>query len=141
MKVALQKTTNTSKISNARLTNNKLNLQVPFTAQSVKCTVRSMKSQKHEAFSLKCQAASTSEAAPATDEKNIPKSTTWELDFCSRPLLDERGKKIWELLICDSQRNFEYSQFFPNNKINSTEVCPTTTSVAAIWLSPPALLC
>jgi hypothetical protein len=37
-------------------------------------------------------------------------------------LLDERGKKVWELLICDPERNFEYSEYFPNSKINSAEV-------------------
>ena len=36
--------------------------------------------------------------------------------------LDERGKKIWELLICDPERNFEFAQYFPNNKINSGEL-------------------
>lgn len=46
----------------------------------------------------------------------------WEVDFCSRPLLDERGKKVWELLICDPERNFEYAQYFPNSRINSAEV-------------------
>jgi hypothetical protein len=51
-----------------------------------------------------------------------PTSTVWELDFCSRPILDERGKKVWELLICDPSRAFEYSLYFPNNKINSTEL-------------------
>lgn len=51
-----------------------------------------------------------------------PTSTVWELDFCSRPILDERGKKVWELLICDPSRTFEYSMYFPNNKINSTEL-------------------
>lgn len=60
---------------------------------------------------------STSSAA-----KGLPKSSVWEIDFCSRPLLDERGKKVWELLICDPERNFEYSEYFPNSKINSAEV-------------------
>eukprot|EP00898_Chlorokybus_atmophyticus_P003540 jgi/Chlat1/4187/Chrsp27S04284 len=43
----------------------------------------------------------------------------WELDFCSRPILDARGKKVWELLICNSTRSFEYAEYFPNNRINS----------------------
>ena len=51
-----------------------------------------------------------------------PQAKEWQLDFCSRPMLDERGKKIWELLICSPDRSFEYSRFFPNNKINSGEV-------------------
>jgi len=49
-------------------------------------------------------------------------SPVWELDFCSRPLLDERGKKVWELLITDPERSFEHSQYFPNSRINSAEL-------------------
>jgi len=30
--------------------------------------------------------------------------------------------QVWELIICDPQRNFEYAQYYPNNKINSAEV-------------------
>jgi hypothetical protein len=37
-------------------------------------------------------------------------------------MLDERGKKVWEVLICDEQRNFEFSQYLPNNKVTSAEV-------------------
>lgn len=43
----------------------------------------------------------------------------WELDFCSRPIVDERGKKVWELLVTDSERSFVFAEYFPNNKINS----------------------
>jgi hypothetical protein len=39
-------------------------------------------------------------------------------------MLDERGKKVWELLICSADRSFEYAVYFPNNKINSAEVRP-----------------
>lgn len=53
---------------------------------------------------------------------NIPQSDIWELDFCSRPMVDGRNKKVWELLICDPQRNFQHSEYFANNRINSTEV-------------------
>jgi hypothetical protein len=62
------------------------------------------------------------DAAAAQVANTIPKSDTWELDFCSRPMLDERGKKVWELLITDQDRTFQYSQYFPNSKINSVEV-------------------
>lgn len=55
-------------------------------------------------------------------QKGSPQSQVWELDFCSRPILDERGKKRWELLVCSPNRDFEYSAYFPNNKINSTQV-------------------
>ena len=66
---------------------------------------------------------STSSTAYGPHQKGLPQSQVWELDFCSRPLLDERGKKRWELLICSPDRQFEYSAYFPNNKINSTQVC------------------
>ena len=73
-----------------------------------------------------CRAEIAGNAVEATTEtssqKGVPTSIIWELDFCSRPIVDERGKKVWELLICDPDRNFEYAQYFPNNKINSSEV-------------------
>lgn len=61
----------------------------------------------------------------SSSSKGTPNSGVWEIDFCSRPLLDERGKKVWELLICDPERNFEYSEYFPNSKINSGELKKT----------------
>ncbi|GMI75773.1 hypothetical protein like AT3G08010 [Hibiscus trionum] len=53
---------------------------------------------------------------PETDPAGV---TEWELDFCSRPILDIRGKKIWELLVCDSSLSLQYTKYFPNNVINS----------------------
>lgn len=44
---------------------------------------------------------------------------------------------MWELVICDPERSFEYAQYYPNNKINSGEV-------GAAWIAAscgrPALL-
>lgn len=51
-------------------------------------------------------------AAVDLTQTGVPTSNVWELDFCSRPILDERGKKVWELLICDPSRSFEYSEIF-----------------------------
>lgn len=59
------------------------------------------------------------EEAFEDDGEDLSDITEWQLDFCSRPIVDERGKKVWELLICDSARRFEYAQYFPNNVINS----------------------
>jgi hypothetical protein len=61
-------------------------------------------------------------APSSSSASTVPTSPVWELDFCSRPLLDERGKKVWELLITDPDRSFEYSQYFPNSRINSAEL-------------------
>ncbi|HEY9849286.1 MAG TPA: Tab2/Atab2 family RNA-binding protein [Leptolyngbyaceae cyanobacterium] len=53
--------------------------------------------------------------------------TIWELDFYSRPIFDENKKKQWEVLLCESSLDvgdssdsiFRYSQFCPNNQVNS----------------------
>jgi len=45
--------------------------------------------------------------------------TVWELDFYSRPILDEQQKKLWEVLVCDPERAFEYARFCPSNQVNS----------------------
>lgn len=46
----------------------------------------------------------------------------WELDFFSRPILDRRGKKVWELLITDSDSSFVFSEFFASNEISSSNL-------------------
>ena len=51
----------------------------------------------------------------------------WEIDFYSRPLVDERQKKVWELLVCESPSStqqsssdlFRYAQYCPSDKVNS----------------------
>lgn len=53
---------------------------------------------------------------------SVPQASVWQLDFCSRPVVDERGKKKWELMICDENRSFEFARFFTNNQINSAQV-------------------
>ena len=53
--------------------------------------------------------------------------TIWELDFYSRPVLDDNQKKLWELLICESPLTvgrstdslFRYSQWCPSETVNS----------------------
>ncbi|MGB3402029.1 MAG: Tab2/Atab2 family RNA-binding protein [Microcoleaceae cyanobacterium] len=55
-------------------------------------------------------------------------ATIWELDFYSRPLRDEDGKKVWEVLICETplgindqaESLFRYTQFCPSTQVNST---------------------
>ena len=46
-------------------------------------------------------------------------ANTWELDFYSRPLLDENGKKRWEALICSSDGSFQWQRFCPADSVNS----------------------
>jgi RNA-binding protein Tab2/Atab2 len=44
----------------------------------------------------------------------------WQADFYRRPLQDEAGKPLWELLICDSEGSFEFSAFCSQGEANST---------------------
>ena len=56
--------------------------------------------------------------------------TVWELDFYSRPILDERKKKRWEILICegvqaiddDPDKLFRYSKYVSNSEVNSEQL-------------------
>lgn len=43
----------------------------------------------------------------------------WEIDFYSRPILDEQQKKVWELLVCDTQRTFEFTKFCAGSQANA----------------------
>ena len=54
----------------------------------------------------------------------------WEIDFYSRPIVDENGKKRWEVLICespadidgDAETGLRYSRFCSNKDVNSLTV-------------------
>ncbi|OEL27150.1 hypothetical protein BAE44_0011835 [Dichanthelium oligosanthes] len=54
----------------------------------------------------------------------------WELDFCSRPILDARGKKVWELVVCDATLSLQFTRYFPNNAINSVTLRDALSSVS-----------
>ena len=76
--------------------------------------------------------AVTSNATNEATESEIKKLTTdWQIDFCSRPLRDDRGKKVWELLVTDDARTFEHAEYFPNNRINSVELARALERVMA----------
>ena len=61
-------------------------------------------------------------------EKDVPvplapvASEVWELDFYSRPVVGVDGKKLWELIITDSQASFEHVEAIPNSLVNSREL-------------------
>ncbi|KAL3719147.1 hypothetical protein ACJRO7_004147 [Eucalyptus globulus] len=64
---------------------------------------------------------------PETDSESI---SAWELDFCSRPILDIRGKKVWELVVCDDSLSLQYTKYFPNNVINSITLKDAIVSIS-----------
>jgi hypothetical protein len=49
-------------------------------------------------------------------------SDEWELDFYSRPVIDEKGKKLWEVLLCDKSGNYRVARNMPSNLVNSREL-------------------
>lgn len=57
-------------------------------------------------------------------------NTVWELDFYSRPVLDENGKKLWEVLICESPNDIDRS---PDTLFKYTQYCSSKT-VNSLWL-------
>lgn len=57
-------------------------------------------------------------------------SNIWELDFYSRPLLDANSKKVWELLICDRDRIFEWVRECPSTEVNSEWLAKQLTDCA-----------
>ncbi|PZO17361.1 MAG: hypothetical protein DCF25_11245 [Leptolyngbya foveolarum] len=46
----------------------------------------------------------------------------WQLDFYRRPLQDDHGKPLWELLICDQAMNFTYAAFCPQAEASAVWV-------------------
>lgn len=46
--------------------------------------------------------------------------TIWQVDFYRRPLQDQQGTPLWELLICTPNRSLEFSAFCPQPEANIT---------------------
>lgn len=67
----------------------------------------------------------TPPAAPIAETTLTPGakiSNEWELDVYSRPVVGADGKKLWELLVCDSTGNLRHVTPIPSNMVNSREV-------------------
>lgn len=72
--------------------------------------------------------------------------SVWELDFYSRPVLDDNQKKLWEVLICegivDTQTKpdqlFRYSKFLRNTEVNSVNLKGAIEEAMAEAETPPS---
>ncbi|MGP1375520.1 MAG: Tab2/Atab2 family RNA-binding protein [Almyronema sp.] len=72
--------------------------------------------------------------------------TVWELDFYSRPIVDERGKKCWEVLISEGVQSvnanhtdlFQYSKFLANTEVNSIQLQAALEEAIAQAPKPPS---
>lgn len=73
-------------------------------------------------------------------------TTIWELDFYSRPILDEQGKKIWEILVCESPLSidspldslFRYGEYCPSSEVNSVRLKAVLEGAIARASQPPS---
>jgi RNA-binding protein Tab2/Atab2 len=71
--------------------------------------------------------------------------TVWELDFYSRPILDEKKKKIWEVLVCESPLSvdlqpealFRYAEFCSSAEVNSVHLKKVIEAAIAQAPFPP----
>lgn len=69
----------------------------------------------------------------------------WELDFYSRPILDENQKKVWEVLLCESpldtrqstEELFRYASWCPNQQVNSIWLQSAIADAIAQSQQPP----
>ncbi|MEL6814422.1 MAG: Tab2/Atab2 family RNA-binding protein [Cyanobacteria bacterium J06598_3] len=43
----------------------------------------------------------------------------WQLDFYRRPLQDDQGNPLWELIICDEGMDFSYGEFCPQAEVGA----------------------
>ncbi|UZQ54970.1 Tab2/Atab2 family RNA-binding protein [Trichothermofontia sichuanensis B231] len=72
-------------------------------------------------------------------------NTIWELDFYSRPIVDENNKKRWEMLVCESPLTpnrsldslFRYSQFCDSSQVNSIWLKAALEAAIAKAEQPP----
>jgi len=72
-------------------------------------------------------------------------TTIWELDYYSRPILDEQNKKVWEVLICESPTTvgaqpedlFQFSEYCPSSEVNSAWLKDAIEAAIAIAPNPP----
>lgn len=92
-------------------------------------SVSSASSLEAETFDQAEEDDPTSELSFLDPEIEPQSILEWELDFCSRPILDNRGKKIWELVVCDDSLSLQYTKYFPNNVINSITLKDSLLSI------------
>jgi hypothetical protein len=72
-------------------------------------------------------------------------ATIWELDFYSRPVLDDNQKKLWELLVCESPLDicakpdslFRYAEFCSSTEVNSVRLRQALEQAIAQAPTPP----
>jgi RNA-binding protein Tab2/Atab2 len=70
---------------------------------------------------------------------------TWEIDFYSRPILDNQQKKVWELLVCESPQStrqsadslFRFAQNCPSDRVNAAWLSDALQQAIALSTEAP----
>jgi hypothetical protein len=63
--------------------------------------------------------------------------TTWEVDFYRRPLRDEDGKPLWELLVCDTAGSFRHNAVCPQTEAGRDWLVARLEDLVAAGLALP----
>lgn len=64
----------------------------------------------------------------------------WQVDFHPCPLLDDQGKRVWELLVCDSTGTWQQACYASNQEVNSRWVSERLQAYLALAPVPPLLI-
>ncbi|MFB2923651.1 MULTISPECIES: Tab2/Atab2 family RNA-binding protein [Aerosakkonema] len=64
----------------------------------------------------------------------------WQIDFYRRPLQDEVGSALWELLICDRSRSLTYSAFCPQSEVTPDWIVCQLLIAASSYKNLPELI-
>jgi hypothetical protein len=65
----------------------------------------------------------------------------WEIDFYRRPLHDDEGNLLWELLICDRANTLKHSFFCPQSKATAEWLMQQLQQLLADGHSKPEQIC
>ncbi len=92
--------------------------------------------------------ASQDQAATMENRNMADRNTIWELDFYSRPIVEENGKKLWEVVICetplaadaDPVEGFRYTRYCPSTSVNSIWLREALEEAIAQAPKPPTLI-
>ncbi|HEY9649462.1 MAG TPA: Tab2/Atab2 family RNA-binding protein [Coleofasciculaceae cyanobacterium] len=63
----------------------------------------------------------------------------WQADFYRRPLKDVNGQVLWELLICDTTRQFTYEALCPQPSVNISWLISQLHKAAGLTLFPDTI--
>jgi hypothetical protein len=85
---------------------------------------RARPSSAHVTMAAAEASASPTRSGKATSVKaaKMKPSPIWELDLYTRPVTNDQGKKLWELLVTDANGVMRHVEPLPSSLINSREL-------------------